>query len=988
MTEVSTQIRNVIVPTERRFVSVIMCDLVGSTALSDSLDPEIFGNLVERAINLCVDHIEKNEGYVSAYQGDSIIALFGYPMALEKHAVRAVRTGIDIARAMTEQKDTSLAMRIGIASGTTVISPVHRRGSITQIAAHGYVPNLAGRLQAIAKKNTVFVDHRTYRQTRQFFEFTDQGEHRMKGFSQPKRVWCAGQEFETPKKYIEPGKQMLGRLKDEHHLYRLIDNATSSIGGFALITGEPGVGKSRLMSAGIQYCKERVKLLELHCSDLRSQQAFHPFKNIVNNYLKPSSENTEENTQLKLQQLAKSLKAECSIILPVLQMIAGVKMSDKIDDSPQATRQIEKSLVALINGHNDTPTQVLFIEDIHWLDTATLAVLVALRNSSPSVLIVATSRGPFAHPNLPCSDEISLTPLSITASRQLVEQISGPTIPERMKDEILERSEGLPLFIEELVQSAGTLLKSNNERLSDQELIPDTLQFSLLTRIDALGQSKRLLSIAAMIGREFDYELTSAISGLSIESIDSSVDNLTDQNIFISIDSNSPQTLSFRHALIQEAAASLIPKTEKKTIHSAIADELLLSKAEEISSNPITVARHLKSADRFDEAVNYFHQAASLTARTAAKLEAADQFKLAISCLKKCTQLSHNAMLAEELKLQSSHGHVLYSALGHATDESMDAFNRAIAISRTLGDTDAQATVLDGLFGIHFNSAEFDEAENTCRQLLKLSAETGKVSQAALATQGVGMCNFNRGNLATAESELKSALGFLSEAKSINSDFPSMTYLYLSWTQLLMDDKDAANDNYDLGCRYADGGSPYNIAAALGNGCHLYQWQNQPEKVANILETLIPLCKEQGFIMWGNLADFFDSWVEVTRSSGTSGLSSMHKVFDKLTDEIEKTYYLGMLAKSNIIAGNLTKAGDLICRALSQADRHNEHYYTPELLRLQATLCQNEKQQIYLLQRARDLAHTQQAGFWIKRIDDDLSPSNLHNNKRQTSLHK
>jgi len=968
---------------ERRFLSVLMCDLSDSTELSDRLDPDVFAKIIDTVINISADEIERFDGFISAYQGDSVIALFGYPTALEHHAAQAIRAGLSITTKIQQYNDTldtSVAIRIGIASGTTLVSPVIRRGTISQTTAYGYVPNLSGRLQSTAKLNTVYIDDRTQRLTDRFFTFEDLGYSTFKGFEKPKRIWEVKSQC-THIDQISPTSKnikLIGRTNELKKVKDFIDIPNSS-NKTLIIYGEPGIGKSKLMQESIEYCKKNASINFFNCNILFSNSPFHP---CLPSFLKSLGidEQTESTARKKILKNAISKYDNIDDeIVPFILSVLGIDPGSTVNINEHIQQQFESFLYQLIfDAGNDHP-KILLIDDIQWMDTASAAFIKLVQNSLPSLKIIATSR---ISPNdslLPATDTIHLHTLADDTSHQLINTLSNSSFSKEIVNDILLKADGIPLYIEEIVSAQLSKSESVINRFSDQQHIPDTLQYSLLTRLDSLGETKRVASIAALIGGHLDQKVLKIVSGFTDEVIDNAVEQLIDNNILTKIEFDELPRIQFRHGLIQEAAGSLIPSLEQKQYHYKIANTLLEQSNQRINFNSSVIAYHFSASEHHEEALKYWKIAGDNTANTRAKKEAADQYNNAIISLQKLA--TSNTKL--ELELQRSLGDVLYSAVGHATSAGLKAFGRAIELARLHDDKDTEAQVLDGLFGIHFNSADFNAAETACMSLLELADSTYKNSQTAIATQGIGMCNFHKGDFDTAKKVLEMGLSLLCDPESVNSDFPSMTYLYLAATNQILGLYEEASKNYELACESATAGTSYNLAAALGNGCHFYQFQGNNKKIKSNLAKLIPLCEEHGFGMWLSLGKFFSAWIKAEEDSPEVGLEAMIHTFNDLEDDIEKTYYLGLIAKIELKAGLYNSANKTVIKALKMADKNNEHYYTCELLRTQAIIASkldNQDKSVILFGKAKELAYDQNAQHWLKLINANLVgiQTNIH----------
>jgi tetratricopeptide (TPR) repeat protein len=403
---------------------------------------------------------------------------------------------------------------------------------------------------------------------------------------------------------------------------------------------------------------------------------------------------------------------------------------------------------------------------------------------------------------------------------------------------------------------------------------------------------------------------------------------------------------------------------------------------------PEILAQHYEEAARYELAADRWFDAGKAAAGTWAKTEAARMFALALECLEKLPASIERKKKAVQYELER--GDVLYAAYGFVTHEGSEAYQRAMKLSEELGEPEAPIRALDGLFGTHFNSAQFNQAEGAADRLIDIGRSANNVKALVLGLEFKGMSRFCQGDYEGARSFLEQALQHEDMAETVGSDFPSMALLYLSWTLHILGYRERAVHTFDKAERIVRRQSAYRLAAYLGNGCVLFALRRDGRRVRMLVEELIPLARENGFNLWLNMALFFDGWVKATLDGDGSGLRSMQEVVDGLGEqEIDKTSYLGFLADAHVQTGNLQEAGKTVDRALEQAATTGERYFEPELLRIRGEVELNWKHDPRAAEesfrQALALARERKARAWELKAAENLADLLRSENRPEAS---
>ncbi len=638
---------------ERRQLTVVFCDLVGSTALSALLDPEELNALIKTYRNTCSEVVLRYEGHVAQILGDGLMVYFGWPVALEDAAERSVRAALEMAPAVKAiRAATPLAVRIGIATGSVVVGEASQDGKGDAGLAVGETPNLAARLQALAGPGEVVIAHTTRRLLGDAFSLTDLGTHPLKGITQPVQVWRVDEARRTEGRYraahggiaVAP---LVGRDEETALLGRRWQQARHGEGQVVLIGGQAGIGKSRLTQGLREGIAEPHATLHYQCSPYHLNSPLQPFID----QLELSAGFARDDTPVRrVEKLEAAIAGSGVQTAEAARLFVGLlslptERYPPLNLSPQ--KQKEKTLDALADRVEALAHQgpvLMVIEDVHWIDPTSqelLELLVPRVNGLP-VLLVMTYRLEYAAPwaGEPGVTVLTLNRLGRTQVTRLVGEVTGgKALPPEVLDEILARTDGVPLFVEELTRSvleSGMLRGENGHYVLQGPLaalsIPATLRDSLMARLDRLGPVKEFAQIGACIGREFSYELIERTSTLRPELIKASLEALVGSGL-VTRNESPAAVYTFKHALVQDAAYESLLKSRRNELHARIAHVLETHFADRVANAPEWLAHHHTQAGHVAEAIPLWRKAGTMAVQRVALKEAVAHFEKGLAMI-------------------------------------------------------------------------------------------------------------------------------------------------------------------------------------------------------------------------------------------------------------------------------------------------------------------------------------------------------------------
>ena len=943
---------------ERRQLTVMFCDLVGSTALSARYDPEDLRE-IEGAYHRCVaDTVAGSAGFVAKYMGDGVLVYFGYPEAHEDDAERAVRAGLAVIETVGRLATPEpLNVRLGIASGLVVVGDLIGAGSAQERGVVGETPNLAARLQALGQPGTLVIADSTRRQIGGLFEVEDLGPQLLAGFAEPQRAWRVVGEsgvvsrFEALRSAAAP---LLGRDEELDLLLRRWRQAKTGEGRVVLLSGEPGIGKSRLTAELLQRIEsEPHTRLRYFCSPHHQDSALYPF---IGQLERAASFARDDGPERKLGKFRDVLTPaargndEIELLAELLSLPSAA-----VNLSPQRKR--EKLLEALLHqleGLAFSRSVLMVFEDAHWVDPTSRELLdltIDLVARIP-VLLVVTFRPEFEHG---WGDEPHVTGLNLNrlAGRDgaaLVERLAGNAgLCRETVDEIVERADGVPLFVEELTKA---VLETKEQVLAatapPQLAIPPTLHASLIARLDRLGQiAKEVAQVSAVIGREFGYDMVEQTAQRPAPELRLGLDRLTDAGLLFCRGVPPSSSYLFKHALVQDAAYDTLLRAKRQELHARVAAVLEQRFADVVERQPELLAHHLQSASRLAEAFVYWRRAGEQATRRAANHEAAQHFRRALAMLD--TQPESEPRWREELAILSRLTPALMSIYGWSAPGVGDAVERAAAVGRQLESSADLAPSIANLWLYNFSRGRLDQAEEISADLFRIARELDDLEIQLQAHHSAWPTLWHRGLFEQASDHIDAALTLYSEERHAHH-----RTLYLGHDPAACGLAISASVQYALGnlaratsleteaialarrLRHAP-----SIAHALWLTCEARVARLDREGLTGILAELLRLSEEQELPQPRANALIFLGWALAGSGETAEGIAKIEEGLDLLSQMGVKVYLtrsLCLLAEALLAAGRPSEGLTHVAQALDAAAELGDVFYLSRLHQIRADL--------------------------------------------------
>lgn len=688
---------------ERRHLTVMFCDIVGSSSLAEMMDAEDMLELMQRYQNLSGAHIERFGGYIAKFLGDGIVAWFGYPSASEWDAESALRAALEIVRVMDTLKlpdGDSLKVRIGIATGHVVIGDLFGSGTAMEQPVAGVTPNLAARLQNLAPVNGIVVAENTWRLTAGRFQFRDTGTHSLRGFSLPVQAWeVLGErpvgDTDDPAMLVP----LAGREAELARLRTLWRRTRDVSGAVVLIQGEPGIGKSRLIEdflAGIDrriFCR-----LGVHASQFNSSNPLFPVISLIERFAGIDRLDSGPERLAKLSSVLAGDEHDRESARRILAPLLSISSDGPALGTPRQLKELTlQTLVQQLCLTAETKSLIVVVEDVHWLDPTTLELLDRLIETvrNRPIMIVMTSRDPFpqdwiASPNV---HSLVLPRLPSDGSIAILRSLTGgEPLDPRIEAMIIERTDGIPLFVEELTRTLMEERAQGTKGRLDQIPIPLSLQDSLMARLDRAGPAKELAQTGAVIGRSFDRTLLSAVSDFTTEELEDALSVLIRADL---IHREGQEVYSFKHALVQDAAYRSLLRDQRRSLHASVATRLMELTPEAADLTPDLLAHHLTEAGQTDRAIGWWIKAGRRGLDRSAMQEAERHLSQALSLADTLPQGgpqggAHGGKTEElRMEIMALLGPVLIFLRGPGSAEVERLYARAYEVSRQFPETSA-----------------------------------------------------------------------------------------------------------------------------------------------------------------------------------------------------------------------------------------------------------------------------------------------------------
>jgi predicted ATPase/class 3 adenylate cyclase len=754
---------------DRRPLTVMFCDLVGSTSLSTRLDPEDLRELVRGYQECCAAAIARYDGYISRFMGDGILVFFGYPTAQEDAPERAVRAALAILEQLSRLHESmpsagrlELGARIGIATGLVVAGDLIGEGAAEERAVVGETPNLAARLQSVAPVNGIALADQTHRLVSELFECEDLGEQMLKGFDRPQRVWRAlaardtVRRFEAVPNATLPG--LVGRRAELDALIHAWERARDGEPAAVLVCGDAGIGKSRLVQELRHHTRADATLVSLRCSRHYGNSALYPILEFLKRAI--GFEGGPPYPLEPLEAMLACYDIALAESVPLLGALLSVPLPERYAApllSPQRLRQRSHQVLCQLLTEQARKSPVVVIwEDIQWADPSSLEVLSMMLEpmSGSRELVLLTARAEFEPPpewfSLPSFTRIELGPLTRTEVLSLVERVAGEHLPaRRVLEQLVERADGVPLFAEELTRMVveSATLRAQTPGVAPSSEIPASLHDSLMARLDRLASVKELAQVASALGRIFSEERLREVTGREPAELRRALDSLIDAQLLLRA---SDGQYSFRHALIQDAAYQSMLRKQRRAVHQKVADALLASG---VQAEPEIVALHLTEAGDAKASIPHWRRAGDRARAQFANVEALHHYRKALELLLALPADAERAQ--QELALLVSLGLPLTATQGYAAAEVGEVYGRARELALEMGEQPQLFPILHGLYRYCFVRADLAGALQISERLQLLAEKAGTRSLRMEAYRALGFTLSMRGDAQPASEYLE-----------------------------------------------------------------------------------------------------------------------------------------------------------------------------------------------------------------------------------------
>ncbi|MBY0274232.1 AAA family ATPase [Candidatus Binatia bacterium] len=947
-------VADVAIAAERRQLTVMSCDLVGATDLAQRLDPEDLRSVVRAFQETASAMIRRYEGHVAQYLIDGLLAYFCYPQAHEDDAERAVRAGLDLLTGLdalnaTLERDhrVRLATRIGIHTGPVVIGEMGSGASSGMIAL-GDVPHNAVRVRDAAAPDTVCITPATQRLVAGTFVIEDRGAQALEGLREPLDLYRVVRmsgvrgRLATATGRLTP---FVGRDAELSTLRERWERVRRGAGQSVVVIGEAGVGKSRLAIQLRQHLTDFPHTwLESGATPFTAGTPFHPVIALLSQGLGFAAGDTTAEKLAKTERGLGRLATPETVAL--VADLVGLPAPTRLQLSPELQRR--KTIELLLQwtlAIGDAQPTVLVIEDLHWCDPSSLELLeyVVARISAARLLVLLTARPEFVPP-WPAGEQattLELARLGERETRDIVRTLGADALPASTVDALVVRSDGVPLYVEELVKSVvepgGT---------HGVAAIPATLADSLMGRLDRLAAAKEVAQRAAVLGREFAHPLLAAVSGLDEAVLRHEMARLVEAEIVFVRGEPPDATYAFKHALIQETAYQSLLKGTRQQLHARIGQLLEERFPERVAAEPEVVARHYEHAGLVERAIEHYRRAGERAAERSANEESIGHLRRALELVATLPETRDRDQ--RELQLQMAIAAPLGAARGFSDPESEGAFARARELASRIVGSPELPRVLMGLATAHFVKGDLASGDAVGREALAAAERTGDPLDLLLGHVVVGFPFFYRGQFSRALQHYAKATALYdptqhaSFARTLGWDRGVNAHAYLAWCHLYLGNHDRAREWSDEAvalARRVD--HPLTLANVLLHAAILHIERREPERALVLSAELIAVAEPLGFPMFAGAGRFFRGCARADSGEGAEGIAAMERALGELARTgtgIGAPGFLTLFADRLRGVGRYDDALGVVALGLARADSQDAHWVDSELHRLHARI--------------------------------------------------
>ncbi|WP_170752020.1 AAA family ATPase [Ruegeria lacuscaerulensis] len=987
---------------ERRQLTVMFIDLVGSTEISQRVDPEDLAEVLRLFKETCAASVAAFDGHIASYYGDGIMVFFGFPYAHEDDPERAIRAGLRIIEEIPAiRTHAKLNVRIGIATGLVVVGDLRGEKMFEDGTAMGETPNLAARLQAMAEPGTLIVAPNTHHLAGDAFEYVLRGAFKLKGFAREIEAWQVTGARETVSRFMAEEDELLNPLIGRAAEYETLNEkwklASDGQGQVVLVSGEPGIGKSRLVEE-LRQSIPRMSHTQTRyqCSPYHYASAFYPAIRQIEN---AAGLRSDDKNELKLRKISSVLSDQSDHTLKLAASLLSVPFEDQLGELNLTPQQLMNQTLEMLLGNltsqaEEKPVLLLF-EDAHWIDPTTKLLLdrVADRIRDLPVLVVMTFRPEF-DPGWALQSNLSklvLKQLDFHQVKSIVDEVAkGHSISDEMYNVVAARSDGVPLYVEEVTKDlleSGVLTKGRDAYskggASPASSVPSTLHDALMARLDRLSSVKEVAQIGAVIGPQFSFPLIAKVARISDKALRTGLELLVDAGIVTVSEEENLETFSYRHALIRDTAYNSLLKSERRVLHARVARALSGKSTHIGDASPEILAHHYTMAGMSKEAIDYRYLAGQRAVQRSANIEANTQLSLAIEQL---SQLSHGVERDQkEIEVQVLRAGVLRSTAGIAADETGTVYARIRDLCERVDETEHLFPVLNGLYSFHLVRAEYDLAKSVAAQLLNLADTTGETHHQMVGHRAMGAVLFHIGELNPAYEHLSKALELYSRKRDghlayiYGSDHAAITSCFLSMAVWMRGAPDKALEIQKQAVAAAQKlEHAHSIAQSLTYLCMLYLLRREPGKVIEAANQLEELSSKHSFTFMSLTATLWRSWVDAYLSPEPENIHALRQASEAWWASGAgnyKPFFLTMIAELTLKTGDRESALQLLAEARRYQSLTNEGWAQAETDRVYALAISESRFAEVEFCEALNTAKRQQARMYELRIVIDYIKS-------------
>ncbi|MDA2919691.1 AAA family ATPase [Desulfobacterota bacterium AH_259_B03_O07] len=963
---------------ERRQLTVMFCDLVGSTQLSGQLDPEDLREVMRSYQEACAKVIGRFDGHIAKYLGDGLLVYFGYPRAHEDDPQRAVRAGLEIVGEVRElplqnkMQKRPLQVRIGIHTGLVVVGEMGAGEVREQMAIVGETPNIAARLEGLAETNTVVTSRATYQLIEGYFDCKSMGPQTLKGISQPMEVYRvlneSGVRSRLEAAAIKGLTSLIGREEETGILYELWEKAKQGSGQGVLLSGEAGVGKSRL----VQVLKDHLsgdtyKVIDSRCSPYYQNKFLYPVIEYLERWLQFTKNDSPED---KLSKLEKALEQKGFTVresVPLFASLLSLPVNERypaLGLTPQIQKdKTQEALLSLFKKEMENVTVLFIVEDLHWMDPSSLEFLSLFLHEIDTrrVLAFLTFRPDFAPPWKEYSSikQINLSRLSATEIELMAETVAkGKALPPEVIQQLVTKTDGIPLFVEELtkmVLESDLIRKKNGHYELTGPLpslaIPSTLHDSLMARLDRLAPVREVAQMSATLGREFSYEMLSEVSHIGEDTLQKALSQLVDAEILYQTGVPPDSNYTFKHALIRDAAYESLLKSKRRQYHHRIAEVYEKKYKNDLTKYYPILAHHwdLAAGENRDygeavvKTIKYLELSGEMALRNGAFKEAREFLQKALDLYESLP--SSEKTLEHELKLLKNLGITTFTTSGFGAEITKQVYERAWKLCEQIGETPGVFPILWGLWLCSHFSSDPDKEFELGAKLIDIAQKEDDNELLLQAHHAIWTSQM-------LIPDYKQALFHLEEGRKLyrpefheNHCFnygghdPGMcchrALCLINWTVGYPDK--AIKEGYES-IKLAQS-HQFSLIAAHMATTFVHKQRGDIEQTLNNAELIIELAKNSGLPGYVSWPSIFEGWVMGQGNKINEGIALIEESCEKIGKiGYKDPGYMSMLVELYLKSGKTDEGLRLVKELLEIVETKNKRDYEPELLRLKGEL--------------------------------------------------